>query len=287
MSCQAHGFILSDSLAQLHAKCARSPVFMNRNLLVVLVLALVAALGYAAWSLMAHTQSEQKRTLTVFCAAGLKKPIEAIARQYRYETGVEVLLQYGATGTLLSQLQIAKEGDVFIATDDVSLADARRLKIIAEAVPIAVQHPVVAVGKGNPKHLHSLADLTRADVKLAIANPDSASVSKVARRLLGELWVGVAAKAAVMKPTVTEVAADVQLGAVDAAILWDATVPQFNGLEAVELPQLSKHRENVSAAVLVACTQREEALKFARYLAAPDRGGKALQQFGFQLMGSD
>lgn len=260
---------------------------MNRKLLAVLLLIAAAALGYAAWSFMPGSQKGSKPALTVFCAAGLKKPVDAIAQQYREELGIEVSLQYGGTGTLLSQLQVANQGDLFIAADDGSLADARKLKLTEEVIPIALQHPVVAVKKGNPKNIHALADLTRSDVKLALANPDSASISKVTRTLLGAQWDGVAGKAAVMKPTVTEVAADVQLGAVDAAIIWDATVPQFKELESVELPELTKHRENASAAVLKFSKQPQEALKFARYLAAPDRGGKVFQQQGFQLPGGD
>lgn len=256
---------------------------MNRNLRNAIFVLFAAALGYAIWSSFPRQEGAGRGTLTVFCAAGLKQPVEAIARQYQQETGVEVLLQYGPTGTLLSQLQIAKQGDLFIATDDGSLADARRRGVIVEAMPIAVQHPVVGVRKGNPKNIRSLADLSRADVKLALANPDSASISKVTRQLLAAQWDGIAAKAAVMKPTVTEIAADVHLGAADAAILWDSTVPQFKALEAVELPELTQHRENASAALLKACTQPQEALKFARYLGTADQGGKIFRQHGFQL----
>lgn len=192
-------------------------------------------------------------------------------------------MQYGATGTLLSQLKVAKRGDIFIAADDASLTDARKLGLIAEAVPIAVQHPVIAVKTGNPKNIRSVADLTRSDVKLAIANPDSASVSKVSRRLLAAQWDAISAKATVMKPTVTEIAMDLQIGTVDAAILWDSTVPQFKGLEVLELPELTQHRENASAAVLTACTQPQEARKLAHYLATPDQGGKVFLAYGFQI----
>lgn len=259
---------------------------MSRKLLALVLFAVAAALVALVIVQRSHG-GDTTRSITVFCAAGLKKPVEAIAQQYREELGIEVSLQYGGTGTLLSQLQVAKLGDLFIAADDGSLADARKLKLIAEVVPLVVQHPVVAVKKGNAKGIRALSDLTRADVKLALANPDSASISKVTRTLLAAQWDAIAAKAAVMKPTVTEIAADLQLGAVDAAILWDSTVPQFKELEAVELPELTKHRENASAAVLAACTQPQEALKFARYLAAPDRGGKVFLQHGFQLAGGD
>jgi molybdate transport system substrate-binding protein len=226
-------------------------------------------------------------TLMVYCAAGLKKPVEAIGLQYQKESGTQIELQFGGTGTLLSQLRIAKRGDLFISADEGSLADARKLGVIEEAFPLAVQHPVIAVAKGNPKGVKTLADLSRADVKLALPNPEAASIGKVSKKLLGPQWDVLAAKAAVMKPTVTEIAADVKLGASDAALVWDSTVPQFDGLEVIQIPELSAHAENATAAVLTSAKASVEVLKFARYLAAPDKGGAIFKQQGFQIAGGD
>ena len=221
-------------------------------------------------------------SLTVYCAAGMKKPVEAIAAQYERETGTRIEIQYGGTGTLLSQLRIAKNGDLFIAADDGSLADARKLDVIREVLPLALQHPVIAVARGNPKGIASLADLEKPDVRLALPNPEAASIGKVSKRLLGARWDVLAGKAAVMKPTVTEIAADVKLGASDAALVWDSVIAQF-GLEAIQVPGLSNHAEKASVAVLAFSTSPENAFKFARYLAAPDKGGVIFTQLGFRL----
>lgn len=228
-----------------------------------------------------------ERSLTVYCAAGLKKPVEAVAEQYRQECGVEVQLQFGGTGTLLGQIRVAKQGDLFIAADDGAVADARRYKAIREVVPLARQHPVIAVAEGNPKNITKLADLLREDVRVAVANPEAASVGKAARAAFGEQWDALAARAAVMKPTVTELATDLTLGAVDAAVVWDSTVPQFKGLAAVTAPELSDRVENVSAAVLSACQRPAAALKFARYLAAPEKGAAIFKRQGFEPAGGD
>lgn len=226
-------------------------------------------------------------SLTVFCAANLKKPVDAIAEQYRREFGVEVQVQPGPTGTLLSQIQVAKKGDLFIAADDDSVKIAKSKQLIREVLPLVVQHPVIAVAKGNPKAVRSVADLLRSDVKLALPDPGSASIGKVSKKLLGAQWEALEKKAVVMKPTVTEVAADLQLHTVDAGLVWDSTVTQFKELEAVSVPELSRHAENASATILSACTQPQEALKFARYLAAPDRGGKVFEAHGFKPAGGD
>lgn len=253
---------------------------MNKKFLAIGILLAVTAFFYRYGLPSRNAPSE--KSLTVYCAAGLKKPVEAIAAQYQRESGVTVSLQFGGTGTLLTQLRVANKGDVFLAADEGSLADARKLDVIREVIPLAIQHPVIAVAKGNPKGIKSLADLERPDVRLALTNPEAASIGKVTQKLLGERWNPLAKKAVVMKPSVTEVAADTDLGAVDASLVWDSVIPQFKNLERVRVPELSDHEEKASAAVLTSAVSAPEALKFARYLAAPDKGGAIFKSLGFQ-----
>ncbi len=91
-----------------------------------------------------------------------------------------------------------------------------------------------------------------------------------------------------MKPTVTEIAADLQLrhGGCRPS---SGTPPSRSSRSSrpSSVPELSRHAENASAAILSACTQPQEALKFARYLAAPDRGGKVFEAHGFKPAGGD
>ena len=257
-----------------------------KKLAAILILLAALLAGVAVWQ---HRTASRPGTtsLTVYCAAGLKKTVEAIAQQYQRESGTEVRLQYGGTGTLLSQLRVAKMGDIFIAADDGVVADAKKDGLIHEVLPLAKQKPVIGVRTGNPKNIHTIADLLRDDVKVALANPDAASISRVARKALGDTWPKLAAHAVVMKPTVTELAADLDLGTVDAAILWDATAAQFKGTEAIEIPEFSAHAENASATVLNYCTQPAAALHFARYLSAPEKGGATFKASGFTPAGGD
>lgn len=250
---------------------------MLKKLVVVLCLAAVAA---AAWVVLKPAKATST-TLTVFCAAGMKKPVEEAAAAYQKETGTEVRLQFGGTGTLLSQLKIAQQGDLFIAADGGALADAKKLGVTRDEFPLVKQKPVLAVAKGNPKHIDSLAVLKNPEIKLALANPEAASIGRVVKKLLGAEWDALAAKAAVMKPTVTEIATDLSLGAVDAAIVWDSIVPQFK-LEIVVLPELDKHEEFATAALLSFCRQPKEATQFVDYLTAPEKGGAIFQKLGFK-----
>lgn len=224
----------------------------------------------------------------VFCAAGLKKPVEDIAAAYQKETGTPVQLQFGGTSTLLTQLSVAKKGDLFIAADDGALADAKKKDLTREELRLVQQTPVIAVAKGNPKKITSLDALLDPAIKVALANPEAASISKVSQKLLGAKWAPLAAKAAVMKPTVMDIAADLALGSVDAAILWDSIVPQYDGqIEALSVPELASHREFATAAVLTSTTDAPAALRFARYLSAPQKGAATFKKHHYTAVPGD
>ena len=230
-----------------------------------------------------------KKTLVVYCAAGLKNVVEAVARQYEKETGTVIQLQYGGSGLLLSSLQISKQGDLFIAADQSYVDDAKSKGLVAESLTLALQRPVLAVKAGNPRKIATVQDLLKPGVRYAIANPEAASIGKLCQKVFtakGE-WNDLSKNVTVMKPTVSDVANDLALGRVDATFVWDATVKQIPGLESVPLPEFAGVSENVTAGVLGFSKAPSLALHFARYLASPDRGGIEFKKNGYTLADND
>ncbi|SKA92490.1 molybdate transport system substrate-binding protein [Prosthecobacter debontii] len=259
---------------------------MTRKLILFCLVLAAGALVFFGLNSKRFSSSSAHKTLTVYCAAGLKRPVEELAAQYEKEFGVQVSLQFGGTGTLLAQLRVASQGDLFLAADEGAMDEAQKLKVIREVIPVALQHPVIVVARGNPKNIHTITDLERPDVRLALTNPEAASIGKITQRLLGARWTALASKAIVMKPSVTEVAADAKLGTVDATLIWDSLMPQHPELEMIRVPELSHHEEKACAAVLTSANSPDEALKFARYLVALDRGAAVFQRHGFLPAGS-
>ncbi len=225
-------------------------------------------------------------SLTLYCAAGVSKPIEAVAAEFRREFGIALNIQTGGSGQLLSNIKIARPGDLYISADAATMAEARKSGVVREVIPIAVQRPVIAVKKGNPKAIHSMDDLLKPGIRFALAN-QTASIGMVTKKAVGDRWEEFSSRVAVTKTTVTDIASDVNLGAVDAAVVWDSTVPQFAALEAVALPEMEKYAEPVSIGVLSSCQQPAVALRFARYLAAPQKGGAELSRNGFKASPGD
>ena len=250
-------------------------------------IALTAALALlAALMWMWLPRRPEAEPLLVLCAAGLKTPLETVAREYRRESGIEVQFQFGGSQTLLANLEISRRGDLFLPADESYLALARDKGLVAEILPLARMTPVIAVRKGNPKGIHSLADLLRGDVRLAQTNPDAAATGKLTRDALSRTgqWESLKARTLVFKPTVNDVANDVKLGSVDAGIVLDAVARQYPDLEIVVVPELAAARAHVAVGVLRSGMQAAAALHFARYLAARDKGLRIFQQRGYEIV---
>lgn len=237
----------------------------------------------------ASSEATTQTPLSVFCAASNRTVMESIREAYQKETGREVEVQYGASQTLLTNLEISKTGDVYLPADSSYLEIAEGKGLIAERFPLARMKAVIAVVRGNPKGVRSLADLLRTDVRFVQANPDAAAVGKLTRSVLTSSgkWQELEAATEAFRGTVTDVASDLKVGAADAGIVYDAVLHDFPELEAVEVPELESAVSDVSAAVAKSASDPKRALHFARWLAASDRGLKVYSEFGFEAAPGD
>lgn len=260
---------------------------------VVPFLVTASVIAISIFLLRDSTDSKSRSTkLLVYCAAGIKAPIEEIAKAYEEEFGVHIQLQYGGSGTLLSNLEIGNQGDLYIAADTSYIDIARESGLVQETIPLSLLRPAIAVAVGNPHNITSASDLLRDGLRLSLGNPGSASIGKTSKKLLEKigLWdrINAAVQAnGVFKPTVNEVANDVKLGTVDAAIVWDVTVNQYDELEAVPIRGSEAFIKHVIVGVLTRSQQPAEALRFARYLAAPEKGGPIFESNGFPSVPGD
>lgn len=247
---------------------------------------LVLLIGFLLWN---PEPGLSREPLVVYCAAGIKGPVEAIARQYEKDFGIPVQLQYGGSNTLLANLEVSKRGDLFLPADDSYLQIARAKGLVEESIPLARMKAVLAVRQGNPKKIEGLEDVLTKDIRLAQANPEAAAVGKLTRDAMKKigLWAALKKKTLVFKPTVNDVAGDILVGTVDAGIVWDANVRQMPELEMIPLPQLAGAAAHISLAVLHGSEQPTSALRFARYLAAQDKGLSLFEGFGFQPVEGD
>jgi len=232
------------------------------------------------------------RTLFVYCAAGMRVPVEQIAERYEHEHGVSIELQFGGSNTLLSQLQVSRVGDLYLAGDATYTQLAADKGLADERLTVATMRPVIITPAGNPKNIKALDDLLDRDVKVALGNPDAAAIGRSVREVLDQTgkWTALQEHArtnGVFKPTVTDVANDVKLGSVHAGIVWNTTAAMYPSLNAIAAPELAAGEVAIEVAVLRSSEAPTAALRFARYLTARDRGLETFGSYNFDTIDGD
>ena len=266
--------------------------FDSSSLLAAGSVVIAATLILSLAMLGRRSGGDSAKPLTLFCAAGLSQPTEQIVAAFQRECGVQVQVQYGGSNTLLGQIEAGGMGDLFLVPEEMYADLARKKGLAQEVIPVAVQRPVIAVRKGNPRRIAGMDDLVRADVRVGLASPEQAAIGRLTKELLGRSgrWGSLereVTKRGVFKPTVTDLANDVKLGAVDASILWDAMVRQDSELEIVQSKELQPGAARIMISVLTTAKDPAAALRFARYLAARDRGLTVFASMGYEAVEGD
>lgn len=253
-------------------------------------------LGLGLLSLLSGCQREAPAPATppapppvrVAAAADLSAAFEALGRQYREETGQEVVFTFGSTGLLARQLQEGAPFDVFAAAN-VSFVDQ---VVTAGACDGATKAPYargrIAVWskKGGVVPAAALADLGDARfARVAIANPEHAPYGQAAREALQslKLWDTVQPRL-VLGENVRQTLQFAQTGNVEAAVVALALVVHDRENPWV-LVDDALHRPIDQA--LVVCNRgpsRAGGEAFARYVGS-EKGRTLMRRYGFLLPG--
>jgi molybdate transport system substrate-binding protein len=163
-------------------------------------------------------------TITIFAAAASKPAIDDICQEFKQKYGVEIAVNYGGGGEVLSRMILAQTGDIYIAPEQRFMDTATEKQAVHPDTiqSIAYMIPVIAVPKGNPAQITCLADLARPGVRLAITRPESTLLGKYAPEIFEKAGLGEA-----IQSNIITYASDPNIllallvtGQVDAGILW-------------------------------------------------------------------
>ena len=147
---------------------------MHRHLPLILLMLLTAGMARAG------------ERLLVYAGAASKPPTEEAARAFERKTGVAVDLVFGGSGYVLAQMKLARRGDLYFPGSSDYMEKAKREGLVFPDTERIIVYlvPAINVQKGNPKHIHSLQDLTRPGLRVAIANPEGVCVGAYAVEIL-------------------------------------------------------------------------------------------------------
>lgn len=124
--------------------------------------------------------------LLVYVGAASKPPTEEAAKLYEEKTGTKIELVIGGSGYILSQMKLAKQGDLYFPGSSDYMEKAKRDGDVFADTEKVIVHlvPAINVQKGNPKNIRSLKDLTRPGIRVAIANPEGVCVGAYAVEII-------------------------------------------------------------------------------------------------------
>lgn len=237
------------------------------------LLAALSALLVIALSSCSAPQSGN--TLRVFCGSAVKPVMEKLAMLYEEKTGIRAEIQYGGSGVVLSMMQLARRGDIFISGSPDFMEKAKRMGLVHESTEqiLAYLIPAIIVQKGNPKGIVKLEDLAAEDVSLGIANPDSVCLGIYAFEIFDNSGIldRVRGNIKVFPESCSKTAAIIVMNKVDAVIGWREF--QNWGLEAEvvllkpdEIPRIAY----VTAAASSFTTHLGNADSFIKYLVSEE-----------------
>jgi molybdate transport system substrate-binding protein len=146
--------------------------------LLLLLLLLASSLGCG--------RTGEDASLTVFCGSASKPAMQEIALRFERETGIQVNMIFGGSGTLLSQIALSRQGEIYLPGSPDYIIIANRKKLIIEGSQRIVSYlvPAIITPVGNPANIHSLQDLARESVRVGIGNPQTVCLGLYAVELL-------------------------------------------------------------------------------------------------------
>jgi len=126
------------------------------------------------------------RGLLIFAGAASKPATEEAVKIFQEKTGIPVDVSFGGSGFVLSQMKLARKGDLYFpgSSDFMEVAKKDGLVFPETEKIIVYLVPAINVQKGNPKRIYSLKDLTKDGIRVAIANPEFVCVGTYAAEII-------------------------------------------------------------------------------------------------------
>lgn len=220
--------------------------------------------------------------LLLLCAAGMREPVSGVVGEFEDQTGIEVDIQFGGSGTLLAMMDQVK-ADLYLAADVAYIEKASEQGLVVSRHEIGTQSPVLAWNTSRKFKVSNLPEWVMNSRRLGIVIPETAAIGKVTEEVLNQegVWSDMEHHARFV--TVYELANAIQLGAVDSGIIWDNVAAGYDGITIQKLASLDKVVSKVEVAVLLSSPLPEVATRFAGFLATEETGRVFFRAHGLKM----
>jgi molybdate transport system substrate-binding protein len=235
----------------------------------------------SSWSFPANAAE-----IEFFAGSASKPATQELVELFETETGHNVRLHFGSSGNLLSQMKIARRGDIYFPGSPDYMNRARQDGVIVAETERVVTYliPAINVQRGNPKGIKTLSDLAGDDVRVAIGNPHHVCVGLYAVEILEKNNLAREVRPRIIGHTEScaNTANIVALNGVDAVLGW-RVFESWNPekietvlLQPDQIPRISY----MPIAVSSFSENPELARQFIEY-ACSDKGRKIFEKWGY------
>ncbi|MDR1186018.1 MAG: molybdate ABC transporter substrate-binding protein [Bifidobacteriaceae bacterium] len=229
----------------------------------------------------ASGQPTETKRLTIYAAASLTEPFEQIAVDFEAANpGVETVLSFDGSSTLVTQISEGAPADVFASADQANMDKATQAGLAGTPAVFTSNALTIAVPAGNPGDVTSLADLAKSDLRTVVC-AEAVPCGALARQ--AATAAGIELKPVSEEQNVKAVLAKITSGEAEAGLVYVTDVlAAGDAVEQIELPTAVTTEYPV--AVLTGAAEPGLAQAFIDYLvSAPAQA--VLAERGFTSLG--
>jgi molybdate transport system substrate-binding protein len=236
--------------------------------------------GTASGASSASGSSSLSGDITVLAAASLTESFTAIGERFEAANpGVEVTFSFAGSSALATQITSGAPADVFASASTTSMDAVVAAGAAADPRVFATNVMEIAVPPANPGKVTGVSSLANRDVKTAVCQPQ-VPCGTSAQKVFTNAKVTVTP--VTLEPDVKSVLSKVQLGEVDAGVVYVTDVlAAGDKVEGVAIPADVNASTSYPIAVLTGSANAAAAAAFVDHVLSPD-GVAVLTTAGFQ-----
>jgi molybdate transport system substrate-binding protein len=256
---------------------------MNKGIIIAITLIILASTLCGCIGDQETTPEEPSVKLLVYSGAGLRESMDGLAEGFEQEHGIKVEITYGGAAQLLSQIELAGEGDVFIPGGRPIFDKAKEKGFIEYEHFVAYHIPVIGVPKGNPGNITCIADLARPGVEVALGDAKAVPIGKAANKILEKAGIADDVNIVTRAGTEPELVAMLATRSADAAIFWKSSLIEAEDkIGIIEIPKEENAIKIIPVGVLKFSDNKDAAKDFVHFVIS-DRGKAIWGQNGYVM----
>lgn len=239
-----------------------------------------AGAGGTAGAASSSGASSVSGGITVLAAASLTDAFTTLGRQFEAaHPGVTVRFGFAASSALSTQITAGAPADVFASASQTTMDAVVQAGAAAAPEVFARNAMEIAVPPSNPAKVTGLSSLTKPGVKTALCQPQ-VPCGSTAEKVFAN--AGVTVTPVTLEPDVRAVLGKVQLGEVDAGVVYVTDVLAAGAKVAgVQIPADVNATTSYPIAALTESANAATAAAFVAYVLSPE-GAAVLEAAGFE-----